>query len=384
MELGDGSVSPGFATLVHGTVSGLGLGNGYLYVTGAFDTVSALDLPNAARLSPSTGSPDAGFRPAPDGPTAAVAIDASGAAIFGGSFQGLHSFLTNVARIDLTTMQIDPSFVLTTDGTVRALGTDGTDLYVGGQFGNVDATTRLNLARVSTAGLLYGAFDPAPNGLVNALAYDGAEIEVGGFFSSIGGQARTDLARVLPASGAADTGFNAQLDGVVTSLAYDSPTASLYVGGDHTHNLGGTQRPYLLKMAPATDTLDLSFNPQPNQAVDSLFLDPLGLYVGGQFSIIGGSSQGRAALVDKASGNLIALLRPGRGQPGRRCLGRGRSARPPDLRRHLYHGGFANRPRVASRRCKHRRPGRRLERGQLGPGGRRLSRWPTITPWPWA
>ena len=70
----------------------------------------------------------------------------------------------NIARIDLSTGTIDTSFKakVAAGGTVNALlvSADGSRIYLGGEFGNVDGVARKNLAALNADGSIVDGWDP--------------------------------------------------------------------------------------------------------------------------------------------------------------------------------------------------------------------------------
>ena len=118
----------------------------------------------------------------------------------GGAFAAAVQGASTLARADLVAIDTATGnpvlgFAADTNGSVEALATDGTWLYVGGTFTTIKGVGRTNLARV---GLLDGtvdpAFAPAPNSTVYDLWVHGDRLYVGGDFTSISGQTRQRVA----------------------------------------------------------------------------------------------------------------------------------------------------------------------------------------------
>ncbi len=118
------------------------------------------------------------------------------------------------------------------DGGVKAMAlqADGM-LVIGGTFQHADtAVARSRLARLNADGWVDPTFDPNVNGEVQAVAVQAdGKILVGGSFTTVGGQARSYLARLAP-DGTVDPGFLATVDGVVRALAL-LPDGKIWVGG---------------------------------------------------------------------------------------------------------------------------------------------------------
>src|SRR5690349_8296351 len=98
---------------------------------------------------------------------------------------------------------------------------DGTTLYIGGEFANVNSTARNSLAALSTAnGSLISGWNPTPSvgSSILTMALDGTDLYVGGFFSTIDSQTIQNLARVSTATGHADNTWAPNPDGGLRSL----------------------------------------------------------------------------------------------------------------------------------------------------------------------
>jgi len=118
------------------------------------------------------------------------------------------------------------------DGSINAMAlqADGM-LVIGGTFQHADTRIARNrIARLNEDGWVDPTFDPDANGEVLALAVqtDG-KILVGGSFTTVGGQARSYLARLAP-DGTVDPSFIATVDGAVRALAL-LPDGKIWVGG---------------------------------------------------------------------------------------------------------------------------------------------------------
>jgi hypothetical protein len=117
----------------------------------------------------------------------------------------------------------------------------GTSMYVGGAFTQVQNANRTQtLARKNlfAFNMTTGAVGPISitvDGDVLALATDGTSLYVGGKFSNVNGVARRGLVKLNPTTGAVDTAFNARLNGAVQDLEVAS--GRLIVGGKFSKRL---------------------------------------------------------------------------------------------------------------------------------------------------
>ncbi|MGH6904747.1 MAG: hypothetical protein ACREIR_18625 [Geminicoccaceae bacterium] len=345
-----------------------------VYVGGVFTGIGGQARTNLARLSATSGNADLGFAPNPD--DAVFSLVVSGQTLYaGGDFNNIGGQLRPaVARLVAATGNITPFNVdaRTTD-SVRALAVSGADLYVGGFFpdlGNpvvrsndlvkVDATTGAGIqafvpnigdfdpvASVKTlavagASVYVGgdisfvnrvtrhgiaaldpdgvptAFDPdagpgGPNTFndVSAIAVSGNDIYLGGNFTTMAGQPRNRIAKVAP-DGTLDPTFNpnatgGNIPGVDTIVVTSS---DVYVGGDFS-TIGGQPRLDLARLNPSTGLVDggrQSFDPDPLNGINpsrvrTLQVSGDEVYVGGDFTSIGGRSRNKIAKISGTTGD---------------------------------------------------------------------------------
>ncbi len=201
----------------------------------------------------------------------------------------------------------------TTNGTVRAVLIVGDTVYAGGDFTEVRgpggsptlARARLAAWDVHTGAIRTG-FAADANSTVRTLASDGTRLFVGGSFTTIRGVSRSRLASVNLATGAVNTDFSANAGSHVYQLEVHQNR--LYVGGGFT-NIGGVSRGRLAAVSTATGAVDANFNPNANNNVRGIAVSPDGarVYVGGQFTTIGGGSRSYIATISPVTGALQPL-----------------------------------------------------------------------------
>jgi hypothetical protein len=166
--------------------------------------------------------------------------------VLGGEFTGVarhgsSTYDTNyhyLAAFDANSGALIPSFKPNPDKPVRALATDGTAIYAGGEFSTFGTDSRPKLARLSTSGTLDTTFaPPAPNALVSALAVAGGYVYLGGAFTTLAGGTVVDrVARVTDTDGAVDLTWRPT---IANTTRTDAPSvraltvsgASVYIGG---------------------------------------------------------------------------------------------------------------------------------------------------------
>lgn len=175
---------------------------------------------------------------------------------------------TQSALIAISPFQRTPiAGPVTFSGTrVRALFVRGSRVYVGGTFSFTwNGQTYNNLAAFDLPSSSHGTptvvagFRPQPNGAVWALATNGTKIYVGGEFSTLGGAARARLGAVNADTGAVDATFRADVSGNlncgmwcqsgppnngnpgVHALVLSPDGGAIVAGGNFT-TIGGTAR----------------------------------------------------------------------------------------------------------------------------------------------
>jgi len=333
-------------------VYALAVSGSTVYAGGAFSTIGGQTRNRIAALDASTGAATA-WDPRANNEVRAVA--ASGSMVYvGGVFTSMGDWLprNNLAALDATTGNAtawDPG-VTGFATVVDALAVDGSTIYAGGRFTNAGGQARHNIAALdattgaatawdaSTSGDWYvydivrsgsavyavgsffdiggqtrrgiaaldavtgaaTAWNPNPNSEVNSLAVSGSRVYAGGQFTSIGGQTRNRLAALDVASGNA-TSWDPNLSGGNNFVNSIVPAGStVYVGGDFT-NIGGQSRNDLAAL-DATTGAATGWDPGPDATVGSIVIDGSTVYVGGGFSTIAGEARYGMAALDAVSG----------------------------------------------------------------------------------
>lgn len=217
----------------------------------------------------------------------------------------------NVATADaLPTVQID-------DGYVWAQATIGSTVYAVGSFDNARAplaapgtqlTPRSNVLAydINTGALL--PFAPMVNGVIKSVAAspDGTRIYIGGSFTEVNEQTRYLFAALDATTGELVPGFSPSVGGSgVYAITASGPT--VYVGGLFTQ-ANGTARKNLAAFSSDDGAL-MPWAPESDRQVDTMVMDPAGqkVIVGGRFAQVNGNAGMRGtAAVDKLTGELDA------------------------------------------------------------------------------
>ena len=295
--------------------------DGKVIVVGRFTQANNVGRNRIARFN-FNGSLDTSFDPGTgaDAEITAAVLQPDGRIVVAGLFTSFNGFMhKGVCRLN-TNGSVDQTFGLGAGidnaALALALQSDGR-ILVGGQFSQVDLTQRFNLARLNTNGSVDLTFDPGngPSGDVNAIVIqpDGAII-IGGTFIGYNGFARGGIARVL-ANGVLDPSFDSGVGtgGNVFALALQH-NGQIVLGGRFVQ-YAGINRTFIARVF-SNGSLDLGFNPMPDDWVQSLAVEPDDrILVGGFFTVINGVGRSRIARLN-TTGSVDTTFDPGLG-----CLG---------------------------------------------------------------
>lgn len=272
--------------------------NSYTYIAGQFSGIGR-NVSNATVLSKTDAIANLNF-PQFNSSVRDVVDDGNGGWYFCGDF-------TKVDDLDIQYLvhinsdySIDESFDLNVNYFCRALERVGTDLYIGGDFGQVSGIGRSRAAKIDlTTNSLDATWNPDLNGRVYDIMYDGSDLILGGEFTTVGGQARPKLAKVNTTDGSVDLTFDADCDDKVERLDIDG--SDLYVVGSF-RNVGGQARDYCAKLDLSSGNADVSWDATPNNVVTSIKKIGSYVYIGGLFTTLNGGSINRLARVSTSTG----------------------------------------------------------------------------------
>lgn len=291
--------------------------DGDALIGGAFKAIEGQDAAGFVRID--AAAPNVVLAASTDKPGMGMAVlrQADGGLVVGGRFWKVG----NVPRNGLARFRPDGALDLdwnpSPDGSfVYALAQDASGrVYIGGDFSTIGATARSRLARYAWTGgvgTLDPVWDPQPNGAVLALAVDtDGSIYAGGAFSQIGGLPRAYIAKLSgTGSGSAVAGWDGSADERVLALAI-APTGEIYAGGGFS-NIGGQPLPYLARLSGTTGAADSVWAPIPNGWVRDVLIGADGsIYVAGAFTQIGAQSRNHLArIVAAGSGTPYAAWNP--------------------------------------------------------------------------
>jgi hypothetical protein len=302
----------------NGAVLAIVLTENTIYVGGNFTSIGQQDRGYLAALDLVTGIAtdwDPHKNPRVDDSINAIAI-AGNLVYVGGEFTTMGGQeRSSLAAIDVATGSATdwnptPSpYRSNLHSTVCAIIVSNNTVYVGGEFNTIGGQERNNLAALNITTGEANSWSPNPNNSVKALAIMGNTLYAGGNFTFIGGQSRYRLAALDATTGqlsswnpfAEDTVLYNRSDRILVNTL-SLLGENIFVGGNFT-SIGGVCRNYLASL-DATTGQPTSWNPNLNGIVKTLVLSNKKLYVGGSFTSIGGQSRSRLAAIDITSGQV--------------------------------------------------------------------------------
>ncbi len=344
-----GAIDTTFNPAPNGAVTGIVVqADGRIVIVGTFTVVGGVTRNRIARID-ANGSVDTTYDPSASARINAIVLQGDGTVVVAGAFT---SFTPNLATTAVTRNYLAR---INVDGTVDgnynpnanfnvhalALQADG-KIVVGGSFsslqpnGGTEAFTRNGIARLNPDGSLDQNFNPSANASVDAIvALPGGQFVIGGTFTTLQPGAsgtvysRNNLARIN-SDGAVDLTFNPNANAAVTTLALEAG-GSLLVGGSFTTLQPNgaalaVTRNHLARLN-ADGTLDLNFNPDINGTIAYVGARPDGsvlvggafttlqlngsIMIGGAFGTVGGvAAQNLAMLNDNGSVTTTFQPRP--------------------------------------------------------------------------
>ena len=177
----------------------------------------------------------------------------------------------------------------------------------GGRFDqakrNSQTATRANLMAVELSSGALLPFVADTNGTVNAIASNGSSLYIGGTFTTVNGVARNRLAKLDLATGAVDTSFTAGVGNIVHDMVVVG--SRLYIVGEF-NTVNGVERHRAAAVNTSNGELDATFDPNSSSKVQAIAASPNGatIYLGGNFASMGGVARANLAAVDGVTGAL--------------------------------------------------------------------------------
>ncbi len=289
----DPSVDTGPATSVGDIV----VGGSTVYIGGFFTSVGGQSRTNIAALDANLNTNNAtAWNPGAGGPVDALAI--SGTTLYaGGTFTSIGGQPRNRIAALNTTVNTNNATAWNpnSDSFVNSLAVSGTTVYVGGIFGNIGGQPRANIAALDATVNTNNAtaWNPGANSTVERVFVNGGTVYAGGQFTTIGGQPRNRFAALDATTGNA-TAWNP--NGGAAALAFGVSGGTVYVGGAFG-TVGGVTRNRIAAIDIVTGQAT-AWDPNANDLVRALVVSGSTVYAGGRFSQIGGQFRSRIAALD--------------------------------------------------------------------------------------
>ncbi len=282
------------------------LNNNILYAAGTFTLIGGAARNYVAGMNYLNAVANT-FNATADGIVYSLAIS-SNKLMVGGAFSNIGGAARNrIATLSLTSGTAtawNPNVIglKGTTSVVNSIATNSTNIYAGGYFYSVGASTRNNIASLDATTGLLTAWNPNANSIVRAIYADNTNVYLGGDFTTVNGSIlKNRIAQINATTGTA-TGWNPNADGAVNALTAKGTT--LFVGGAFA-NIGGGARAKIASLSTSSGGAT-AFNPTANGNVNALSIGGDTLYVGGAFTTIGGQTRNRVAAYGITSSALLA------------------------------------------------------------------------------
>ena len=233
-------------------------------------------------------------------------------------------FVALTANPAAAAMQNTPDPTWGVNGRVSAILRLGDRIYLGGNFTRAVpprhtagvAVERFNLAAIdAVSGELDVTWDPRTNGPVHTLAAssDGSRIYAGGNFTEVDGTLHKNLVSLDALSGEVDQAWNVNVNYPVWSAATNG--SKLHIGGAFTQvTVNGRTwwRTRLAALDQATGSLDMTWKPTAGNTVKAMEVSADGtlIYIGGNFQMVSGQSRRWLAALDVATGAVSSTWVP--------------------------------------------------------------------------
>jgi hypothetical protein len=244
------------------------------------------------------------WNPKFDGPVYAMMPATNGGKVWaGGDFTGAGGILCkNLVAVNTIT-KAPNNWRPKVNGPVVTLYADSANLFVYGNFSQINSTTRNQLASFTIATGIMNSFNPGVTGLVRTMASTHSQLLLGGNFTVVGGQSRQNIASVDKNTGVTSI-WNPGCSGTVNKIIIDND--KVYVAGFFSQT-GGQFRDNLARVSLSTGIADWNWSCNTDNGIYDMDLYNGELVIGGWFQNVAGQPRSYCAKVDTASGNVSSF-----------------------------------------------------------------------------
>lgn len=299
-----GNLRSGWDTSMEALVVDIMVDDDFLYLGGAINEVDGSERFGVTRFHRDSQGPDHAWVPMMDA-NVIWSIDSGENITMVGNFRGASGHrVDNVAAYELANGDLDESFDVGANDTVRAMVASGQKLFFTGHFDETysGGSTFANV-HAAAVGISDGSdqgWQPAPDGNVYAMVANSAEdtLYLGGNFDSVDGQARENLAAVGMVDGAVASTPDPAINHSVMTLAwadgYDTVDAVI-AGGTFTSAGGESRNRHAVFSSDLQDVHPEALDPDNTvYSVDYSSSENYQL-LGGAFDNVAGQAQGKFA-----------------------------------------------------------------------------------------
>ena len=298
---------------VDGSVKTIAVSGNKVYVGGSFSTVNGgtVTRKNAAAFDANTGlatpwDPDAGD-PSWGDIRSITVVDSL--VFLGGYFNGINTARGNILRNGFAAVDTSTGVASSWNprmGTgysyLSTMTTDGSTLYVGGQFTSMGDSARKNLASFNLSTLELTPWNPNTSGTINTMLVSGSKVYLGGDFNTLNGSVPIKKIGSVDKTTGIVSAWNPIFDGAVRSMAMMGGT--LYAGGafKNVNNISSNRLVALDTITGNRTSCDLQVN---NEDVSAVAASGGIICAGGNsFTSAGGKGRNRAAAINVSTGEL--------------------------------------------------------------------------------